>query len=111
MEFLGTRIRERRKELGLTIEQLSEKIDIGYNHLSNIERGKKVPSLSTFLELINALDISADIILRDSVENVKPHVLNKITNKLEDLNPDQLRTVEEVLTVLIKNLKYLENKD
>ncbi|EQF26820.1 helix-turn-helix transcriptional regulator [Clostridioides difficile] len=111
MEFLGTRIRERRKELGLTIEQLSEKIDIGYNHLSNIERGRKIPSLSTFLELINALDISADIILKDSVEHVKPNVLNEITNKLEDLNPDQLRTVEEVLTVLIKNLKYLENKD
>nr|WP_228846506.1 helix-turn-helix transcriptional regulator [Clostridioides sp. ES-S-0173-01]UDN49533.1 helix-turn-helix transcriptional regulator [Clostridioides sp. ES-S-0173-01] len=111
MEFLGTRIRERRKELGLTIEQLSEKIDIGYNHLSNIERGKKIPSLSTFLELINALDISADIILRDSVEHVQLNVLNEITNKLEDLNPDQLRTVEEVLTVLIKNLKYLENKD
>lgn len=104
LSYLGERIRARRRELGFTIEQLAEKTDIGYNHLSNIERGKKLPSLKTFIKIVNVLDITSDIVLKDPVEYIKPHLQNDITKGLENLDSKGLRTVSEVVSILIKNL-------
>lgn len=111
LSYLGERIRTRRKELGITIEQLAEKIDIGYNHLSNIERGKKTPSLETLIKIVNALDTTADIILKDSVEYAKPHLQNDIVKGIENLDSEGLRIVSEVLSVLIKNLNEAKNDE
>lgn len=56
LESLGSTIREARKKRGFTQEDLSEKAGIHYTFLGHIERGTKVPSLSTLLKLSSALD-------------------------------------------------------
>ncbi|MFL8710801.1 helix-turn-helix domain-containing protein [Clostridioides sp. GD02377] len=108
INYLGERIRERRKELGITIEELAEKVGIGYNHLSNIERGRKIPSLETFIKIVNELDTTSDIILRNYVKYAEPHyktdIKNEITDGLENLDLDGLKTISEVVSVLKKNL-------
>lgn len=111
LSYLGERIRERRKELGITIEQLAEKTDIGYNHLSNIERGKKIPSLETFIKIVNELDTTSDIILKDSVKYAKPHLQNDIVKGLENLDTKELKIVTDVLSALIKNLNKAQDNE
>ena len=104
-EILGARIRERRKQRKLTLEKLAEIAGVGTVFLGEVERGTKMPSLKTFIKILNALDMSADILLRDEVNAAKPYVLNELTEKMQDLSPSQLKTVGDVLDALCNNFR------
>ena len=65
--LFGHRLRTYRKEKGLTIEKLAEQVGLSPNYLGDVERGKKLPSMATFIRLVNVLDISADELLKDEV--------------------------------------------
>jgi len=55
---LGQRIRELRKSLSLTQEQLAERAGISVSFLSMIERGDRVPHLETLAMLSKPLGVS-----------------------------------------------------
>lgn len=102
---LGTRIREARLKKKLTQEQLSEKAGIGTYYLGEVERGVKTPSLKVFVEIANALDISCDSLLRDSVSTGSVYINNEITKMLDSLNPKQRAHAVEVLIAYIKAIQ------
>ena len=56
---LGKRIQARRKEIGLTQEELAEKIDCSLTHLSRLESGSP-PGLDTLIRLCYLLGYSLD---------------------------------------------------
>ena len=58
---MGDRIKETRKSRNFTQEQLAEKLNISVEYVSQIERGLKLPSMQLFIELLEVLDVSADI--------------------------------------------------
>lgn len=60
---LGLRLRRRRKELGLTLAQLSRLADTGTSTIHGIERGRGAPRLDTLLRLSAALDMPISRIL------------------------------------------------
>jgi len=102
---IGARIREQRLQRKLTIEGFAEVVDISAMFLSQIERGVKMPSLKTFIKILNALDISADALLRDKVNAAKPYVLNETTEKMQGLSPHQLKIVSDVFEAMLNNFK------
>jgi transcriptional regulator with XRE-family HTH domain len=55
---VGREIRRRRKALGLTLEQLAERIKRVPNHLGLIETGKADPSVSTLRAIARGLGIT-----------------------------------------------------
>jgi len=101
---LGGRIREARKNANLTQETLAEKADIGAIYLGEIERGLKMPSVSVFVKIVEALEVSADYLLRDAVSSGKVYVLEEIMKKMEEFTPKQRKTVSDILDAYIKNL-------
>ena len=54
--LIGKRIKQRRKRLDLTQEEVAERIDISNQHMSNIERAKSIPSTEVIMKLAAALD-------------------------------------------------------
>lgn len=54
--FIGKRIQQRRKELGLTASSLSEQIGIAQQQLSRYERGDNKINISHLVEIAAALD-------------------------------------------------------
>lgn len=62
-KLVGIRIMQRRKAKGLTQEDLSEQIGISKNHLSGIERGVYLPTISTIIKICNILGFSPDYYL------------------------------------------------
>ena len=56
-EYIAKKIRLARKKANLTQEELAEKIGISAKQISRIEIATYSPSLSTFLKLINVLNI------------------------------------------------------
>lgn len=101
---LGKRIREARNKKGYTQEVLAEKADIGNTYLGEIERGAKMPSLKVFIKIVEALEVSADYILRYEISHGERYVFDEITEKLTELNPQQRKTVADILDAYISNL-------
>lgn len=55
-EIIAT-IRNHRKSLGITLTELSEKVDIRATTICDIENGKRNPSLTTLLRITDALGL------------------------------------------------------
>lgn len=66
-ELIGRRIRQRRKEKHLTQEDLAERIGLSKNHVSNMERGKYLPTTQTFLRLCDVLGETPDYYLMGKI--------------------------------------------
>ena len=62
---LGKRIRAMRSKKNITQERLGEMIGVGTTHVSQIETGNTMPSMKTFVKIINALECSADELLSE----------------------------------------------
>ena len=60
---LQNRIREARTQAGLSQAQLAEKLGVNPSTISKYMRLDKYPSLDTFANLCQILDVSADEIL------------------------------------------------
>lgn len=67
IKLIQERIKELRNERHLTQDKLSEICNISSDYLSEIERGKKVPSLKRLILIINAFDISLSEFFKDIV--------------------------------------------
>ena len=67
IKLIQEKIKFYRTKKGLTQDKLSEMCHISSDYLSEIERGKKVPSLKRLLIIINVLDIS----LSEFFSNIK----------------------------------------
>ncbi len=101
---LGQRLRDARKKKGYTQQALADKAEIGAVYLGEIERGIKFPSINSFIKIIEALEISADYILRDELTSGKAYVYDEITERLKDLTPKERKTVVDILDAYLKNL-------
>lgn len=106
---LGEKIKERREELGLSQKELSDKIlKLGRTSISNIEKGRQYPPLSTIYELCRALDIDIQRILPTYSEveaeaNKSPET-EKIEKYFSVLNLDE-KTLQQVREAFKKNKK------
>lgn len=101
---LGQRLREARQAKGFTRQILAEKAGIGEVYLGEIERGLKMPSLNSFIRIIEALEVSADYILRDELTSGGTYICDEITRKLRGLTPKQRKTAADILDAYLKNL-------
>ncbi len=62
---VGARVRAARVAAGLTQEVLAAKVGRTPESLSNIERGKQLPTLDTIRDLTRALDVDPALLLSD----------------------------------------------
>lgn len=64
---LGIRIRKARKISHITQEKLGEICELSTAHIGHIERGTRIPSLDTLFRISQALNVSMDYLIFDSV--------------------------------------------
>ena len=64
--LLGRRLRERRRELGLTLADVAAAAGISVGHSSSIEKGTTLPSLPVLARFAHALDLTLAEVLRSS---------------------------------------------
>ena len=85
LESIGRNIRKYRLMKKLRQEDLAERTNLTNNYIGAIERGEKLPSLETLIVIINALGVSADMILVDVIDTgyeVKDSLLAEKLSKL-----------------------------
>ncbi len=67
-QALGLMIREARRRVGLTQEELAARIERTTETISNIERGRQLPALDTLADLAGVLGVSMTDLLAVSDE-------------------------------------------
>ncbi|MBE7020388.1 MAG: helix-turn-helix transcriptional regulator [Ruminococcaceae bacterium] len=98
---MGKRIKEARLKKGLSVEKLAEILDISVVFMSDIERGVKCPRMENFVKILNALEITADEVLFDSVRADTDIYLSKLTSKMKHLDNRQIAKVEKIIDILL----------
>ena len=108
--LLGKLIRKLRKQKGLSLRQLAEKVSVSFVNIALIENGRIVTSEEVIKELAKALDYDVDKLLA-AADSVNEDIKN-IIKKLPTAVPEFLRTAKNLtekewkdLTEQIKNKK------
>ncbi|MBQ8616332.1 MAG: helix-turn-helix transcriptional regulator [Clostridia bacterium] len=104
----GQRIKDRRLELGMTAEQLGEKVGVTKSTIGRYETGsiEKIPYL-TFFKILLALDTTAREIIPeeeikliagsdklDLVFSMMDNMESEMRDRLKQLTPDQMAKVD-----------------
>ena len=104
-DSIGKNIRSYRIKRKLRQEDLAEITDLSVTYIGMVERGEKIPALETFIKILNALEVSADIILADVLKvgyEIKSSLLTEQINALSSTERDK---VFDVIETLIKHSK------
>ncbi len=108
--IISKRIKEERKKLNLTQEELAEKINMSYKYLSNIERNVDKPSLDLLVRLSEKLKISVITLLTDTKNDTKnKQEIKKDTflRQLQYLTADLNNEQQKEIINIIKGVKKL----
>ena len=107
LDTIGKNIRKFRLAKKLRQEDLAERTSLTANYIGMVERGEKIPSLETFIKILNALGVSGDMVLVDVLDTgytVKNSMLNE---KLEKLATKDWNRIYEVIDTLVKQSKQI----
>ena len=102
---IGNNIRKYRIDKKMNQEQLAERADLSTPYIGMIERGEKMPSLESFIKIVNALDVSADVILCDRLTNhfsIKNTILDQ---KLQNISEDSRNVIYELIDIALRHFK------
>ena len=102
---IGRRIKAAREKKQLTQEQLAELVDLSTMHISVIERGVKLPKLETLINIANVLDVSADVLLQDVINNRAEIFSSEASTLMNKLPQEDQRRVLAALRSFIEFTK------
>ena len=98
---IGKRIKAKRVARNMSQEDLAFAANTSTSNISDIEHGKNNFHIDTFVRILEALQVSADDILRADVPNVNELYGSELAKILKGCTPSE---VESILT-LVKEIK------
>lgn len=91
---VGAKIAALRKQKDMTQMELSDKMLVSYQAVSNWERGNTMPDISKLAELSNILGVSIEELLGSEKE---ARVVDKVVNHAEDVKMEEVASVAPLL--------------
>ena len=93
---VGRRVEEIRKRRGITQIALAEMVSKSATYISYVEGGIRCMSMATFVAIANALQVSADELLIDSIENTVKVSNHEFADLLSDCSEYEKRVLFEI---------------
>jgi len=106
---IGACIRVERKKQNISQERLAEMVDVGTTHISHIETGNTVPSIKTFIAIINALNLSSDELLRNHIQKAKHIFEGDLADLIKDCTDEEARIIADTAKALKISLRRNTN--
>ena len=104
-QAIGTRVRRLRKSLGLTQQTLAEMSGQEPSNISHIERGATKLSLPTLVNIANALEVTVDELLCDSLPASRNVLEREVAQLLADCSHLELKIITETVLALKESLR------
>ncbi|WP_369298833.1 helix-turn-helix domain-containing protein [uncultured Neglectibacter sp.] len=105
---IGAHIRTARQDQKMTQEQLADAVGVGVTHISHIETGNSIPSLQVFVDILNALDCSADELLCIELKKAKPQFDDWIGEIFSDCSDKERKLLTDTVLALKASMRRLE---
>lgn len=100
-EKVGKRVKEVRKKYGLTQEDLAEKVGVSATYISSIERGLSFPRGEVLVGILNALNVSSDLVFCDVVGASLKQRSCLLYDMIQCLPPREQMKILEVVELLV----------
>ena len=97
---LGLKIKEIRKENGLTQDALAELVGVNTSHISNTENAHTKVSLNVLLAIANALDTTVDGLLVNQYKNSSLALDNEILSAIQNCDDEKKQKILKMITIL-----------
>lgn len=94
---IGKRIRQARNANGWQQSELAYRAGLNNSYVSHIETGQTKLALPTIVKIANALSVSVDELLCDSLEQTQHVYDKKIAKELEDCDNAELQAFLEII--------------
>ncbi len=94
LKNIGERISAQRKQLGLTQEQIADKMDVSIQMISNLERGNKAIKIDNLIKISDILSVSTDYILTGKTT---PEDSSLLFNRIMHLSSEDFELVNMVV--------------
>lgn len=95
---LGKRIKRHRLKAHLTQERLAEKIDVATSTIAHAENGTSKPSLPLLLKVANALNVTLDQLVCDSLTVVDTYIEKDIAELFVDCTTAEKLILRDIIT-------------
>lgn len=101
LKLIGKRIRDLRKERGLSQEQLGELANLNYTYIGGVERAETNISVLNLAKIANALNVGVyELLSYTRLSNQakgKSHDMEQTIDLLLSLNPKEVRKAKNIL--------------
>ena len=95
---MSLRIKEERKRLHLTQEEIAEKLDISVKHFSEVERGLTGLSIENLIKLSRIFGVSIDYLVKGETDSEWYGVVSAVQN----VPKDKEREFKELIDLAVK---------
>ena len=105
---IGRRIKKYRIDLGLKQSQLAERSGVEPSNIPHIERAATKVSLPTLVNIANALEVSLDEIVYDSLIKNEHISIKEINELLVDCEREELTALIQIVKTtknIMRNIK------
>lgn len=86
---IGRRIAQKRRKLLLTQAEVEAKANLSPRYLSNIERGRSIPSIDVLMQIADVLHMTPDEVLLGADRASQSELQEQLSVSLRRLNPQQ----------------------
>lgn len=97
---IARKLKDTRIAKNLTQEYVTSIADVNVSHISNIENNRVKVSLSTLVQMRNALDTTVDFILSDEYNDSISPIENEILHELHSCSPETKTTILKIVKAL-----------
>ena len=107
---IGSRIKQRREELGLTQPQLAKMIGVSKGSIGNYESEISCPNENILIKLFSALDCDANYLYYDDITKSEEQLDSKeksLIKKYRTLDPYGKKAVTSVLDIEFERCTYI----
>lgn len=96
---IGKRIAARRKQLGLTQEQVAERAELTQQFFASVETGAKNMRAESVIKVSKALNISTDFLLTGEVSDLD---CDRLTKMMKSLDEEHFLELETILMEILR---------
>ena len=104
ISHIGKRLKDERKRLHCTQEEVAEAVGLTPAFIGHIERGERSLSLETLIKLCNYYGVTIDYLLADILPADTDAVTEQIRVLLKDQSTEKQMAILDILNAIVRNL-------
>ena len=105
--LIGDRIRQLRKEQGMSQEKLGDKSELHYTHIGSIERGEKNWSIDTLIKLSKGLNVEVVELFNFPTQQADIKKVKKsLIENIDKSSPETIKILSDFFKALQSYKKY-----